>query len=159
MKSKVYVETSVIGYLTSWPSGDLIVAARQKITRDWWRDAPGRFELVVSEAVVREANVGDAKAIEDRMSAIRGLAILPPSQETKELVDVLLAQGAVPISEPEDAAHIAFAAVNGIEYLVSWNLKHIVNAAMRKKINSVCEAAGYVPPLICTPEELGEMKS
>ncbi len=156
MKPKVYVETSVIGYLTSWPSGDLIVAARQKITRDWWRDAPARFDFVVSEAVVREASVGDAQAVQDRLAAIQGLPILAPSQDAQDLVSELLAQGAVPTTEPEDAAHIALAAVNGIEYLATWNFKHIANASMRKQINSVCAAAGYVAPTICSPEELSE---
>ncbi|MBI1829893.1 MAG: hypothetical protein HYR84_00415 [Planctomycetes bacterium] len=60
----------MIGYLTSWPSGDLIVAARQKITRDWWRDAPAKYDLVVSEAVVREASAGDVQAAHDRLTAI-----------------------------------------------------------------------------------------
>jgi predicted nucleic acid-binding protein len=142
MKPTVYVETSVLGYLTSWPSGHLIVAARQKTTRDWWRDAPAKYELVVSEAVVREASAGDAQAIQDRLAAIQGLPILPPSQEAQDLVDALLAQAAVPTTEPEDAAHIALAAVNGIEYLVTWNFKHIANASVRKQINSVCAGAG-----------------
>ena len=156
MKPKVYVETSVIGYLTSWPSGDLIVAARQKITHDWWRDAPVKYDLVVSEAVVREASAGDVQAALDRLAAIQGLPILPPSQEAQNLVDTLLALGAVPTTEPEDAAHIALASVNGIEYLVTWNFKHIANASLRKHINSVCAAAGYVAPTICSPEELSE---
>ena len=81
---------------------------------------------------------------------------MPPSQEAQDLVTVLLHQGAVPTTEPEDAAHIALAAVNGIEYLVTWNFKHIANPSMRKKINSVCAATGFGPPTICTPEELSE---
>jgi hypothetical protein len=156
VKPKVYVETSVIGYLTSWPSGDLIVAARQKITRDWWRDAPTKYDLVDSDVVLREAGTGDPQAVQDRLAALKGLPILPPSQEAQDLADALLAQGAVPITEPEDAAHIALAVVNGIEYLVTWNFKHIANPAMRLKINNVCTAAGYVPVTICTPEELSE---
>ncbi len=156
MKPTVYVETSVIGDLTSWPSGDLVVAARQKITRDWWRDAQARFELIVSDVVLREAGTGDPQAVQDRLATLNGLPILPPSQEAQDLADALLAQGAVPITEPEDAAHIALAVVNGIEYLVTWNFKHIANAAMRLKINNVCTTAGYVPVAICTPEELSE---
>ena len=145
MKPTVYIETSVIGYLTSWPSGDLIVAARQKITRDWWRDAPAKYELIVSDVVLREAGTGDPQAVKDRLAALNGLPILPAARAAQDLVDALLAQAAVPSTEPEDAAHIALAVVNGIEYLVTWNFKHIANATMRLKINKVCSAAGYVP--------------
>lgn len=112
MKPKVYVETSVIGYLTSWPSGDLIVAARQKITRDWWRDAPAKYELVASERVVREASSGDTQAIQDRLAALQGLPLLAATTEAQNLVDALLAQGGVPANKPEDAMHIAIAAVH-----------------------------------------------
>jgi hypothetical protein len=156
MKPKVYVETSVIGYLTSWPSGDLVIAARQKITRDWWRDAPAKYDLVISDVVVAEASTGDPQAVQDRLSAIHGLPVVSPSKEAQDLTNSLLAQGAVPVTEPEDAAHIALAAVNGIEYLVTWNFKHIANPSMRKRIDAVCMSAEYIAPTICTPEELSE---
>src|SRR5450755_911096 len=111
MKPMVYIETSVIGYLTSWPSGDLIVAARQKITRDWWRDAPAKYDLMVSERVVREASTGDPQAVQDRLAVLQGLPVLTASQQAQDLVDALVAQGAVPPTEPEDAMHIAIATV------------------------------------------------
>ena len=156
MKPKVYVETTVIGYLTSWPSGDLVVAGRQKITRDWWRSAPNTFELVVSELVHRESNVGDPQAVHDRSEALRGLPILSITQEAEDLARALTTNKAIPFSEPEDALHVALAATNGIEYLVTWNFKHIANATLRSKIEQVCVAAGYQPTTICTPEELLE---
>src|SRR5271163_2347769 len=96
MKPKVYVETSVIGYLTSWPSGDLIVAARQKITCDWWRDAPAKYELMVSERVLSEASAGDPQAVQDRLAVLQGLPLLAASQQGQDLADALVAQGAVP---------------------------------------------------------------
>jgi len=159
MKPKVYVETSVLGYLTSWPSGDLVVAGRQKITRDWWRYASRTFNLVVSELVHREASVGDPQAIHDRLEALEGLPVLAIGQPAVELSRVLVERGAVPPTEPEDSLHIALAVVNGIEYLVTWNFKHIANAAMRSRIHSVCIAEGYDPSTICTPEELLEPES
>src|ERR1017187_6337306 len=87
MKPKVYVETSVIGYLTSWPSGDLIVAARQKITHDWWRDAPAKYELMASDVVLREASTGDPQAVQDRLAVLMGLPVLPPAQEAQDLAN------------------------------------------------------------------------
>ena len=154
MKPKVYVETSVIGYLTNWPSGDLIVAARQKITRDWWRDAPNKFELVVSDVVLREAGSGDAQAAQDRLAAIAPFPVLAVVQVANDLAKALISQSAVPPTFPEDALHIALASVNALEYLVTWNFKHIANAQMRTKIGDVCIAEGYPAPTICTPEEL-----
>jgi predicted nucleic acid-binding protein len=156
MKPKVYVETSVLSYLTSWPSGDLLVAARQKVTRDWWRFATSEFELVVSQLVHREARAGDPKAVLDRLEALKGLAVLAGSQQADNFASALVAEGAVPATQPEDALHISLAVVNGIEYLVTWNFRHIANAAMRSRIHGVCVAEGYNPCMICTPEELLE---
>ena len=103
-----------------------------------------------------EASTGDPQAVQDRLRVLQGLHVLSASQQAQDLVDALLAQGAVPPTEPEDATHIALAVVNGIEYIVTWNFKHIANAAMRSKINKVCTVAGYIPATICTPEELSE---
>ena len=157
MKPTVYVETSVIGYLTSWPSGDLIVAARQKITRDWWRDAPAKYDLIVSDVVLREASTGDPLAVQDRLAVIQPMPKLAITQQAEDLAKALVLQGAVPTKEPEDALHIALAAVNGIEYLVTWNFKHIANPAMRLKISDVCVAEGYGRSTICTPQDLSEV--
>ena len=159
MKPRVYVETTVLGYLTSWPSGDLVVAGRQKVTRDWWPCALNAFDVVVSELVHREASAGDPEAIRDRLEALKDLPVLAVTQRAADLARALVAGGAVPSTEPEDALHIALAVVNGIEYLVTWNFKHIANAAMRSKIHGVCIAEGYDPCTICTPEELLEPDS
>ena len=154
MKPKVYVETTVIGYLTSWPSGDLVVAGRQKITRDWWRYASTAFDLVTSELVRREASAGDPQAVRDRFEILKDVPALAVSREADEFARALVSRGAVPGTEPEDALHIAISVVNGLEYLVTWNFKHIANAVMRSKIERACIEEGYQPPTICTPEEL-----
>jgi hypothetical protein len=119
MRPKVYVETSVLGYLTTWPSGDLVVAGRQKVTHDWWRYALNAFDLVVSELVLQEASAGDPQAVRDRLEAIKDLPVLVADQESQDLAGALVARGAVPSTERADAAHIAAAVVNGIEYLVT----------------------------------------
>ena len=156
MKPRVYVETSVLGYLTSRPSGDLVVAGRQKITRDWWRYALKAFDLVASELVHREASAGDPQAIRDRREALKGLPVLAITERAEDLARALVVGAAVPPTEREDSLHIALAVVNGVEYLVTWNFKHIANATMRSKIHGVCIAKGYDPCAICTPEELLE---
>jgi predicted nucleic acid-binding protein len=156
VKPAVYVETSVIGHLTSWPQSDVTVLGHQVTTRKWWETAPARFDLFVSESVVREAGAGDPHAARERLEALAGLTVLPTTPEVERLVQQLILGHAVPEVAPEDALHIALAAVHGVEYLVTWNCRHIANAAVRATIERVCRSAGYEPPVICTPEELLE---
>ena len=156
MKPTVYIETSVISYLAARPSRDVVVAAYQEVTREWWRGAPGRFNLVASALVVSEARAGDADAARTRLEKLEGLVLLDASAEAETLTLKLLGSGAVPPTAAEDGAHIAIAATNGVEYLVTWNFRHIANAAMRSRIERVCRRAGYEPPVICAPNELLE---
>ncbi len=155
-KPVVYVETSVVSYLTGRPSRDLVVAAYQEITRDWWRDASERFALVVSTLVVTEAGAGNAAAAKARLEALAPLMLLDITDAAERLTDLLLERQAVPREAADDAAHIALAAAHRVDYLVTWNFKHIANATMRSRIDRVCREAGFSPPVICTPNELVE---
>jgi predicted nucleic acid-binding protein len=141
-KPTVYVETSVIGYLTSRQHSDAIVAGHQLATSKWWQTAGDQFELVVSQIVVDECAAGDPDAATERLRAIDELSLVGVTASVQELIASLLDNGAVPKTEPEDAAHIALAAVHGIEFLVTWNFRHIANPAMRRKIEEVIRNAG-----------------
>lgn len=156
MKTRVYIETTVIGYLTSRPRQDVAVAGHQETTREWWQTAPDRFELLISQLVVQECSAGDQQAARERLEVLGELTLIPTTAEAEELADALIVGHAVPETYPEDALHIALAAVHGIEYLVTWNFRHIANVTVRSAIERICRAAGYEPPLICTPEELIE---
>jgi hypothetical protein len=156
MKPKVYVETTVISYLTAWPSRDVVIAGYQQTTRDWWSDAGDRFELVASELVINEASAGDADAARDRLAALSAVTLLEATEEAENLAKQLIDSGAIPERAAGDAGHIAIAVTNGIEYLVTWNCRHIANATMRAKIEKICRDAGYEPTIICTPAELME---
>lgn len=156
MNPVVYVETSVISYLTARPSQDVVTAAYQEITREWWRSAPSRFSLVASELVITEAASGDSNAARARLEALRTIRLVDVTVAAIELNRKLVERGAVPPSAADDAAHIATAAANGVGYLVTWNFRHIANATMRSRIEDVCRSAGYDPPVICTPRELME---
>jgi len=153
MKPKVYIETSVISYLASRPSRDLIVAAHQKITYDWWQ-CRERFDLYVSELVVDETSAGDAEAARERQAFLAGLPLLGVNEAVILLAQRLVADQALPAKAAQDAVHLAIPAVNRAEYLVTWNCRHLANATMRSRIEAVCEAAGLPAPIICTPEEL-----
>lgn len=156
MNPTAYIETSVASYLTARPSRDVVVAAYQEVTREWWQDAGARFHLVASELVLAECGAGDARAARARLEVLKGVALLNASRDSDDLARLLLEFGAVPRKAAADAAHIAIAAANGVEYLVTWNFRHIANAAMRVRIENACRQAGYEPPVICTPNELME---
>ncbi|WP_425617769.1 type II toxin-antitoxin system VapC family toxin [Anatilimnocola sp. NA78] len=149
-----YVETTIIGNLAGRIHRDPAIAARQDITRRWWPIASAQYRLLISQLVLDECGGGDPIAARERLDEVEFLPLLDITEEVHDLAEKLTLQGAVPISEPRDAIHIAIAAVHGIQYLVTWNFKHIANAALRNRIESVCRDAGFEPPIICTPEEL-----
>ena len=156
MEPRVYIETTVISYLTARPARDVVIAGHQQSTRDWWATASERFELVIPELVREEAGAGDPDAVRARLTLLASLALLDATAEAQELAERLVSASAVPEAAIRDAAHIAIAAANGIEYLVTWNFRHIANAVTRPRIESVCRQAGFESPVICTPEELME---
>jgi hypothetical protein len=159
MKPRVYIETTVVSYLTAWPSRDIVVAAHQQLTREWWQTQKDRFELLTSEVVLRESGAGDPQAARERMAVLATIPVLGINDLATDLADVLLRAGAVPSTVPEDALHIAIAVANGIDYLLTWNCRHLANATIRAQIDKVCTAAGHQPVVICTPEELWEEAS
>ena len=157
MKPKVYIEITIISYLAARPSRDLIVAGHQQITHEWWQTARPTFAVVSSQLVMREAAAGDPEAAEARLAFLVGLTLLEISEEALTLAQRLLQTQAIPQDFPEDALHVATAVVNGIEYLLTWNYKHLANAGMRGKIEATCRDLGYEAVVICTPEELMEV--
>ena len=157
MKPSVYVETSVIGHLTAWPQQDVIVLAHQITTQKWWKTAFDRFDLFVSEVVARECAAGDKNAAHQRMELVGSMNILDTTPQAESLAANLIRGHTVPETEPEDALHIALAAIHGIQFLATWNCRHIANVANRQGIERICRLAGFNAPVICTPEELLEV--
>jgi hypothetical protein len=154
-KPRVYLETTVISYLTGRTSRNVVVAGHQAITRQWWEHRE-RFDLLVSQAVIDEAKRGDKVVAARRVEHLVGIPALDLSDEVYELARTLIAEHAVPETARIDAIHIAVSAVNHMAYLMTWNFAHIANAALRGKIEQTCRSAGLTPPIICTPEELME---
>jgi hypothetical protein len=150
---KVYLETSVISYMTGMPSRGLLVAAHQQVTRDWW-SRRGRFELFVSDAVIEEVQRGDAAAASRRLSVLEGIPVLSATAPAQALARDLLGAAVMPRKAAIDAAHVAIAAAHGMDFLLTWNCAHIANAIVRGRIEDVCRKAGFRPPVICTPLEL-----
>lgn len=154
MKLRLYVETTVPSYLTSRPSRDLIVAGHQQITREWWEKRRHGFQLYISQLVVDEASAGDPGAARERLKLIQDLPLLDITPEVGVLAAGILASGIMPPKAATDAAHIAIAAVHGMDFLVTWNCVHLANAVIAKALAKICGRHGYECPGICTPEEL-----
>ena len=154
MRTRVYVETSVVSYLVSRPSRDLVVAAHQEVTREWWETRRARFDLFVSQAVLDEAGRGDPAAAAARLRALEGIAVLDATEETAELAQSLLAEGVFPSEARLDALHVALAATHGLDVLLTWNCRHLANGEIARTAARHLWARGHVPPAICTPDEL-----
>lgn len=155
MPASVYIETSVISYYTARSSRDLVAAARQTITQEWWEESRNRFELYVSTVVIAEAKTGDPEAAQKRMLAIADLPVLDVNAAAEDLARQLVDQKLIPATSAEDALHIALATINGMDFLLTWNFRHINNAEMKARIIAAIEALGYECPILCSPEELG----
>jgi predicted nucleic acid-binding protein len=152
MKQKIYVETSVVSYLVAKPSKNLVIAAHQASTMDMWNKIDD-FDVYISDIVIQEASNGDKIQASHRLQIIQELPVLKIDDEIKELAKLLIAGKAIPEKCPEDALHIAIAAANGMDVIVTWNFKHINNPITRVKIRQIVEGNGYVCPEICSPEE------
>ncbi len=156
IKPTVYVETSVVSYLTSRPSRDSLVFSRQEATRQLWNEYFNDFEFIISDIVATEIAQGDEKEVQLRLQAIADFRILDKSPAADNLTQLLIDSGAVPQNSRSDAQHISIATVYNLDYLISWNFKHIVNETKREYINRVCRNAGYSPTNLCTPTNLIE---
>lgn len=157
MKPTVYLETTVFGYLAMRVSSVLRVAANQQTTREWWENHRQRFDLFVSRFVVDECSDGDPVAAEERLVYLEGIPLLQLSDDVNSLAELLLNDVPLPEKAGIDALHITVAATNGIQYLLTWNCKHIANPHLRPRIEGLCRDLGYEPPVICTPQELLEI--
>jgi hypothetical protein len=153
-RKTVYIETSIVSYLTARPSSDLLAAAWQHVTIDWWETQRNRFELFTSDMVIEESGRGDDIAAARRLSALPEIPLLAITDEVLGLAEAFVRAGALPRQAIGDSLHIALAAVHGVDYLLTWNYRHIDNAENKPLIRKVCLANGYGYPEICTPQEL-----
>ena len=154
MLASVYIETTIPSYLTSWPSENLLRASHQKTTKDWWAKRRGDFSLYISQFVHDEAARGDASAASDRLNALSGIPFLPITEITESLTLALLDELQLPPKAALDAAHISISATNGVDFLLTWNCRHINNAELIPRIEATCRRFDVACPVICTPEEL-----
>jgi hypothetical protein len=154
MKPTVYLETTVPSYYVARPSRDVIILAHQEITRDWWEHRLPLFDVYISPVVLEEASQGDAEQVRRRLECLAKFPILKATPETERLAEVYMRELNLPPKAIRDAAHLAFACENELDYLVTWNCGHIANAEFRRRLLETNIAKGVYTPVICTPEEL-----
>lgn len=153
MKRKVYIETSVISYLTARPSKTIVGAAHQQITLSWWEQR-FEYELLVSRSVWQECAAGDPDAARNRLAALEGMAVLAVTEDMIRLAEALISERIIPAKATEDALHIAIATLHRVDFLLTWNCRHIANPVIQENIAAFLEQQGLFLPIICTPEEL-----
>ena len=157
MKPRVYLETSIISYLVGWLNQQsIVVAHNQEFTREWWSRRRHHFELFSSAAAVNEASQGEGSLARKRLVYLADTTMLDINDDALGLASELLRLTRIPSKADVDALHVAIAAVHGMDYLISWNCRHIVNARILPDVYAVCRHLGFEPPLICTPPELME---
>ena len=154
MKPKVYLETTIPSLLTARASRDVLIAGQQQATRDWWDERRSHYQIFVSGLVLAESRRGDVSAAKARDAVLAGCKVLEYSTAAQDLARAILATHLLPAKAAVDAAHIAVAAVHGMDFLLTWNCRHIANAAIVDNVRAVCTDAGYHAPVICTPFEL-----
>lgn len=150
----VYIETSIVSYLRQRPSAQVIMAARQLLTYRWWIQERNNYELVTSQYVVDEAAGGDALLAAERLDSLRGIPLLALEPNVGVIAQEIISRAILPPQASVDALHIAVAAHHGIDYLLTWNCKHIANAKILPRIRQVLTDLSCAIPIICTPEEM-----
>ncbi len=154
MKPRLYLETTIPSYLISKPSRDLVTAAHQQITHEWWETRLADFEVYISQFVLDEAGAGDADAAARRLTLLGSFSLLDATPEALELARALVERGTVLPRKAADAAHIAVATIHHMQFLLTWNCTHLANAEILAQVQAICAVLGYAAPIVCTPEEL-----
>ena len=154
MKESIYLETTIISYYSSRPNRDIVIAGHQQITKDFVDKSALQYDIFVSELVIEECKSGDKEAAILRLELLKTFNLLELNDAALSLAKSLVSSKIVPNQYAEDALHIALATIHGMDYLVTWNCKHIANAHIRNKLEKAIRKNGYILPVICTPEEL-----
>lgn len=150
----VYIETSIISYLRQRPSSQVVMAARQLLTHQWWNEERLNYELVVSQYVWDEASAGDPSLAAERLESLEGIPLLPLDPAIAQIADEMMDRAILPEKARTDALHIAMVAHHRIQYLLTWNCRHIANASILPRIHRLITDLSLPIPIICTPEEM-----
>ncbi len=157
-KPTLYLETTIPSYYTARLSQNLIAAAHQAITTEWWINESSKFDIYISQFVLDEAAEGDSEASQRRLDFLSPFPLLKTTDDVFSLTQILIQEALFPLKAIRDISHIAISAVHGVNYLLTWNCTHINNASIKENVKTICEHQGFQFPIICTPEELMEVE-
>lgn len=153
-KPSVYVETTIVSYLTARPSRDVIILGHQELTRIWWEWEKQRYRVLISPAVAEEARQGDPSFAEKRLALLAGLESLEPDPAVEAIAAELRQALSLPERAASDAIHLAFAVHYEVDYLLTWNCKHLANARNLRLLAEYTSQGGSWLPIVCTPAEM-----
>lgn len=154
MPPTVYIESSIVSYLRQRPSSQVVMAARQLLTHQWWSEQRGNYELVSSQYVLEEASAGDPVLAAERLQLLDDIPLLPLDPYIGVISREIMTRAILPSKAAIDSLHIAIAAFHRIQFLLTWNCKHIANARILPRIHRVLTDLQIPIPIICTPEEM-----
>lgn len=154
LKETVYIETSIIGYLTARATSNLIVTANMQTTKSWWDNHRDKFDIYISEIVIEEVSRGDSEMAAQRLSIVKDFPLLEVTKSVDLLASEFIAKSNLPPFASYDAFHIAIATINELDYLLTWNCKHIANPKIQRKLTEIAQSLDYKLPTICTPYQL-----
>jgi hypothetical protein len=157
MKQSVYIETTIVSYLAANLSRDIVVAAHQQITQEWWINVRPKLDCYISPFVIQESQRGDDEISKRRIKLLSGISVLEMNNKIEKMADIYFDKLKIPDKAQLDAAHLAVACYYKMDYLISWNCKHIVSARIRKELETINNGLQIFTPIICTPEELMEV--
>jgi predicted nucleic acid-binding protein len=152
----VYIETTILSYLVANPARDIVIAGHQQTTQQWWSTRRTAFDCFISQVVIDEISAGDPMEVRKRLAVAGTMNALAVTVDAERITESIMKSGILPPKAVRDAVHIAVATVHNVQYLLTWNCKHLANAQIAKRIAGLCTVAGYEMPAICTPEELLE---
>ena len=155
-KPAAYLETTIPSYLTAWPSRDLVRATHQQITKEWWRGAPTHFDLFISQTVIDEVMQGDKDAVKERLESLKDARVLPFEAAVEAVARDYAKVLQLPPKAYNDAVHLAYAVVFEMDYLVTWNMRHLANSLTMRRVTEFNLARSLHVPLLVTPEYLSQ---
>jgi hypothetical protein len=155
---RIYIESTIPSYIVARPARDLLQAARQQTSKDWWELKRHQHELFTSEIVLAEIGDGEAVMAQLRLGVMNGIKLLQVTDDAEALTRRILDSGLLPLDADRDAAHIALATIYEMDILLSWNCRHIANASIQARLRRLAEQMGFALPVLCTPDEMtGEL--
>jgi len=154
VKPTVYVETTIPSYLTAWPSKHPLIASYQQMTKDWWQNAMNRYDLFASQTVIDEVSQGDPSAAGIRLASLQNVTVLPTDPQVLVLAARYIEVLQLPPKALNDAVHLGYAVVFEMDYLATWNMRHLANSLTMRRITEYNVSEALHIPLLVTPEYL-----